>query len=51
MTTIDGTGFGMGDNLKTFSIQSVAKVLSLSLAYKIVGEKLWECLDVESVNC
>lgn len=47
MTKVDGTHFGMGDHLEKFSIQSIAKVLSLALAYKIVGEKLWERVDVE----
>lgn len=47
MTTLDGSNFGMGDNLHKFSIQSVAKVLSLTLAYKILGEKIWDRVDVE----
>lgn len=44
---LKGEGFGMGDNLRKFSIQSIAKVLSLTLAYKILGEKIWERVDVE----
>ncbi|WP_273565592.1 glutaminase [Maribacter halichondriae] len=47
MTDLKGEGFGMGDNLEKFSIQSIAKVLSLTLAYKIVGEKIWKRVDVE----
>ncbi|WAC03955.1 glutaminase [Lacinutrix neustonica] len=47
ITTLDGTGFGMGNNLQKFSIQSIAKVLSLTLAYKILGEKIWTRIDVE----
>ncbi len=47
MTKVDGTHFGIGDHLVKFSIQSIAKVLSLSLAYKILGEKIWERIDVE----
>lgn len=47
MTTLDGTGFGMGNHLQKFSIQSIAKVLSLTLAYKIVGESIWTRIDVE----
>jgi glutaminase len=47
MTTLDGDNFGMGNNTERFSIQSIAKVLSLTLAYKIVGEKIWERIDVE----
>lgn len=46
-TNLDGTNFGVGDNLKKFSIQSIAKVLSLTLAYKILGEEIWERVDVE----
>ncbi|MFS4466823.1 glutaminase [Maribacter sp. 2210JD10-5] len=47
MTNLNGKGFGVGDHLKKFSIQSIAKVLSLTLAYKIVGEKIWKRVDVE----
>lgn len=47
MTNLEGLGFGMGNNLDKFSIQSIAKVLSLTLAYKILGEKIWKRLDVE----
>ncbi len=47
MTCIDGNHFGIGHDLHKFSIQSIAKVLSLTLAYKIVGEPLWERVDVE----
>ena len=39
--------FGIGDFQKKFSIQSIAKVLSLTLAYKLEGEKLWDRVDVE----
>ncbi|MGB5364347.1 MAG: glutaminase, partial [Aureibaculum sp.] len=47
MTKVDGTHFGIGNHLEKFSIQSIAKVLSLTLAYKILGEKIWERIDVE----
>ncbi|MBJ2174483.1 glutaminase [Aureibaculum sp. A20] len=47
MTKVDGTNFGMGNHLDKFSIQSIAKVLSLTLAYKILGEKIWKRIDVE----
>ncbi|MBP1840681.1 glutaminase [Formosa algae] len=47
ITTMDQQGFGMGDALEKFSIQSIAKVLSLVLAYKILGKKIWERVDVE----
>ncbi|MDN3493781.1 glutaminase [Winogradskyella bathintestinalis] len=47
MTKIDGSNFGAGDYLEKFSIQSIAKVLTLTLAYKIIGEDLWKRIDVE----
>ncbi|MUU77054.1 glutaminase [Winogradskyella endarachnes] len=47
LTKIDGTCFGLGDNLERFSIQSIAKVLSLTLAVKFLGEKIWTRIDVE----
>tara|TARA_R110001632_G_scaffold135220_1_gene250645 strand:+ start:402 stop:1322 length:921 start_codon:yes stop_codon:yes gene_type:complete len=47
MTTLDGAHFGMGNNLDKFSIQSIAKVLSLTMAYNILGEKIWNRIDVE----
>lgn len=37
----------VGDSDERFSIQSIAKVLSLTLAYKMAGESLWERVDVE----
>ncbi|WP_304234016.1 glutaminase [Jiulongibacter sediminis] len=39
--------FGIGDYQTRFSIQSIAKVFSLSLAYKLKGEKIWERVGVE----
>ncbi|WP_452224450.1 glutaminase [Lacinutrix chionoecetis] len=47
ITPLDGACYGMGNNLDKFSIQSIAKVLSLTLAYKILGEKIWSRIDVE----
>ena len=47
ISTIDQTNFGIGNWNDKFSIQSIAKVLSLVLAYKIFGEKIWERLGVE----
>lgn len=47
ISTVEGFGFGTGDYLEKFSIQSIVKVLSLSLAFKIVGEDIWKRLDVE----
>ena len=39
--------FGFGDWQTKFSIQSISKVLSLSLAYKLLGETVWERVGVE----
>ncbi|WP_179319932.1 glutaminase [Winogradskyella helgolandensis] len=47
MTKLDGDNFGIGDHLEKFSIQSIAKVLSLSLAVKFLGERIWTRIDVE----
>jgi glutaminase len=47
LATIEGSNCGRGDCTELFSVQSIAKVLSLCLAYKLVGETLWERVDVE----
>lgn len=47
LTSLDGQSIGMGDNHTKFSIQSISKVLSLTLAYKLLGEKIWKRVDVE----
>jgi len=47
ITTTDELGFGLGNCNDKFSIQSIAKVLSLCLAYRMVGEKIWDRLGVE----
>lgn len=47
ISTIDQQKFGIGKCYDKFSIQSIAKVLSLSLAYRLVGEKIWDRLGVE----
>jgi len=39
--------FGVGDWQTRFSIQSISKVLSLSLAYNLLGENIWERVGVE----
>nr|WP_299339630.1 glutaminase [Allomuricauda sp.] len=36
-----------GNTQERFSIQSISKVLSLSLAFNLLGEKLWERVGVE----
>jgi glutaminase len=47
ISTIDDFNFGVGNCYDKFSIQSIAKVLSLSLAYNIQGENIWERIGVE----
>ena len=39
--------FSIGDSNELFSIQSISKVLTLSMALGIVGESLWERINVE----
>jgi len=39
--------FGMGNCHHKFSIQSIAKVLSLCLAYRLVGDNIWDRVGVE----
>jgi len=47
LTTIDDDHYDFGDSDERFSIQSIAKVLALVLAYKLEDEKLWERVGVE----
>ena len=45
--SLNKKSFGIGDCQEKFSIQSIAKVLSMSLAYSILGDDLWQRVDVE----
>lgn len=45
--TVDNTTFGIGDFQKKFSIQSISKILTLTLAYRLEGEELWKRVHVE----
>ncbi|KAB1158315.1 glutaminase [Tenacibaculum aiptasiae] len=47
ISTLDNLSFGIGDYSEKFSIQSISKVLSLSLAYRTLGEDIWNRLGVE----
>lgn len=47
ISTINHLNFGIGNHLDKFSIQSISKVLSLTLAYSILGEKIWDRIGVE----
>ena len=41
ITSVDGEVTEWGDVTERFSIQSVTKVFSLSMALSIIGESLW----------
>ncbi|MCO6501325.1 MAG: glutaminase [Vicingus serpentipes] len=47
LTTTDNQDYSFGDANEKFSIQSIAKVLALILAYDLEGEKLWDRVGVE----
>jgi len=47
LSTTSGEQFGNGDHEEKFSIQSIGKVLSLTLAFQQKGEALWERVGVE----
>lgn len=45
--SVNNESHGVGDWDTKFSIQSISKVLSLSLAYQLLGGQIWERVDVE----
>ena len=47
LTTIEQQDFSFGDSNEKFSIQSISKVLSLTLALKLMGKDVWERVGVE----
>ena len=47
ISMIDHFQFGIGDYLDRFSIQSISKVLALTLAFELLGESIWKRLGVE----
>ncbi len=47
LTTVEGEQYTYGDFNESFSIQSTAKVLSLSLAYDILGDQIFKRVGVE----
>ncbi|MFZ1677088.1 MAG: glutaminase [Saprospiraceae bacterium] len=44
---IENEHYGVGDHEEKFSIQSIGKVLALTLAFKQKGEELWSRVGVE----
>lgn len=47
LITKDGKHFELGDYQDKFSIQSISKVFTLSMAFSILGEKIWNRVGVE----
>lgn len=47
LCSLENGNYFIGDNEKKFSIQSISKVLSLTLAYLFEGDKIWRRVDVE----
>jgi glutaminase len=47
LITVNGEEFNEGDFGERFSIQSIAKVFALSMAFSVLGEKIWERVGVE----
>lgn len=47
LSTINQGDFGIGDYEDKFSIQSIAKVLALIMAYRLIGGKIWDRVGVE----
>ena len=44
---IDGCKYGIGDYQEKFSLQSIAKVFAFTLAYSLIGKKVFERVGVE----
>ena len=47
LSTVENRHFDYGDSQERFSIQSIAKVLSLSMAFRLEGSSLWKRVGVE----
>lgn len=47
LITCSGDIFKIGDCDEKFSIQSISKVFALSMAFSVLGEKIWERVGVE----
>ena len=47
LLSMDGKEYSLGDSKEKFSIQSISKVLSLSYAISLIGEKVWQRVGVE----
>jgi len=47
LSNVAGEHFYQGDSEEKFSIQSISKVFSLTLAIRLIGKKLWSRVGVE----
>lgn len=47
LATVNGEHFGLGDSEEKFSIKSIAKVLSLTMAFELEDDALWKRVGVE----
>jgi len=47
LVTLNNQHYSLGDANEKFSIQSIAKVLSLAMAFELEDEKLWDRVGVE----
>ena len=47
ISSVNGFEYGVGDWNQKFSIQSIAKALAVTLAYKALGEQIWQRVGVE----
>ena len=47
LLTVEGDNFHLGDNEQIFSVQSIVKVLTLTLALEFEKDKLWERVNME----
>ncbi|MBX9851979.1 MAG: glutaminase, partial [Cytophagaceae bacterium] len=47
ISTLQGNNFSIGDSQEKFSIQSITKVFSTSLAFSITGDEIWTRVGVE----
>ncbi len=45
--TVEGEKYNIGDYSEKFSIQSISKVLTLSMLSPMVGKEIWECVGKE----
>ena len=47
LTTVENNHYAVGDANEQFSVQSISKVLSLTLALQLAGDKVWQRVGVE----